>query len=154
AYAAELRATFSLQRPAGNPKRTGKRRRRRRKSPGPPVPSPSARSVVPGEAFPPASQRAPARGDGLHHEQEKLAPAVEPHLAVAGVKGIAVKNHDGSPVAAGEALQAPEQVDLFARVQLLAEAARFAERRRLAEDERPRRPFVDAAHGVPDSGQE
>src|SRR5204862_2467153 len=121
---------------------------------GTPVPGVSAPAVVPGEAVLPAPQRAPARHDGLHHEPEKLAPAVEPQLAVAGAKGMAVQNHDGSPVAASQALQAPEQVDLLARVQLLAEAARLAERRRLAEDERPRRPFVDPAHRVPDPGQE
>src|SRR5439155_4755526 len=121
---------------------------------GTPVPGVSAPAVVPGEAVLPAPQRAPARHDGLRHEPEKLAPAVEPQLAVAGAKGMAVQNHDGSPVAASQALQAPEQVDLFARVLLLAEAARLAERRRLAEDERPRCPLVDPAHGVPDSGHE
>src|SRR5258706_9946334 len=71
---------------------------------------------------------------------------------------MAVENHDGPFLAAGQALQPPEQIDLLARVQLLAEPARLAERRRIAKDKRPRGPLVDSAqripHSDPDSGQE
>src|SRR5258708_8987826 len=62
-----------------------------------------------------------------------------------------VENHDGPLLAAGQAFQAPEQIDLLARVQLLAEAARLAEHRRLAKNKRPRTPLVDPAQRVPDS---
>src|SRR6267142_5911109 len=136
ACCAGSRAIFRPRLPAGNPRRSSKRWLRPGTGRGA-----SAPAVVPDEAVLAALQRAAARRDGLHHEAEKLARAVEPQLAVAGAQRMAVENHDGPLLAAGQALQPPEQIDLLARVQLLAEAARLAERRRIAKDKRTRGPL-------------
>src|SRR5512145_592112 len=98
--------------------------------------SPLSFAVVPRETILPAPQRLPARHDGFEREPGQFAPAVEPQLPVAGEQGVAVKDHDRSPVAASDALQAPEEVDFLAGVEFLAESAYLAECRRLAKHER------------------
>src|SRR5919198_5000357 len=60
-----------------------------------------------------------------------------------------MQQHDASALLAREALEAPEEIDLFACIELLAEAAEGAERRHFAEHEGARGPFQQAAYPIP-----